>query len=104
MLSSVVPNMRGLTRLTCSGLTTIRVGKIKLPRVQRLALKLSPTAETGAPDGVDMLLSSAVAASGCNTLGIIIHFGIIRQPGDQVHLSGNTNTLRAKSDLSVASW
>src|SRR5215470_4002208 len=42
MLSSVVPNSRGFTRLTCNGLTTMRVGKSRLPRVQRLALKVSP--------------------------------------------------------------
>jgi len=42
MLSSVLPNSRGLTRLTCSGLTTMRVGKIRLPRVHRLAENDSP--------------------------------------------------------------
>lgn len=41
MLSCVLPNSRGLMRNTCSGLTTIRVGKKKFPRVKRLAVKLS---------------------------------------------------------------
>jgi hypothetical protein len=40
MLSSVAPNIRDFTRLTCSGVTTIRVGKMWLPRVQRLAEKV----------------------------------------------------------------
>src|SRR6478736_3354426 len=39
MLSSELPKNRGLIRNTRSGLTSIRVGKRKLPRVQRLALK-----------------------------------------------------------------
>src|SRR5215470_507909 len=39
MLSSVLPNNLGLTRLTCKGVTTMRVGKNRLPRVQRLAVK-----------------------------------------------------------------
>src|SRR6476661_7980177 len=38
MLSSELPKKRGLIRNTRSGLTSIRVGKRKLPRVQRLAL------------------------------------------------------------------
>src|SRR5205814_3835904 len=67
ILSSVVPNIRGLTRLTWSGLTTIRVGKIRLPRVQRLALKVSPTEEMFAADGVLI----AVAPDGNDTLFII---------------------------------
>src|SRR5207245_7938130 len=50
MLSSVLPNSRGFTRLTCSGVTTMRVGKNRLPRVQRLAVKVSPAA-TGWGDG-----------------------------------------------------
>src|SRR5882757_6261372 len=38
MLSSELPKNRGLIRNTRSGPTSIRVGKRKLPRVQRLAL------------------------------------------------------------------
>ena len=38
MLSSELPKKRGLIRNTRSGLTSMRVGKRKLPRVQRLAL------------------------------------------------------------------
>src|SRR5579862_3276800 len=41
MLSSLLPNQRRLTRLTRRGLTVIRVGKRKLPFVQRLAVNLS---------------------------------------------------------------
>jgi hypothetical protein len=38
MLSSELPKNRGLIRNTRSGLTSMRVGKRRLPRVQRLAL------------------------------------------------------------------
>src|SRR5437016_12953737 len=41
MLSSLLPNSRDFTRLTRCGLTTRRVGKKKLPWVQRLAEKVS---------------------------------------------------------------
>jgi hypothetical protein len=41
MLSSLLPNIRDLTRLTRCGVTTIRVGNIRLPLVQRLAEKAS---------------------------------------------------------------
>src|SRR6266496_3204349 len=41
MLSSVLPNKRDFTRLTRRRLTMIFVGKIRLPLVQRLALKVS---------------------------------------------------------------
>jgi hypothetical protein len=51
MLSSVLPNRRGFTRLTCNGVTTMRVGKIRLPRVQRLALNVSPD-EAGVEEAV----------------------------------------------------
>src|ERR1035437_6704044 len=40
MLSSLLPNRRLFTRLTRSGLTTMRVGNQKVPLVQRLARKL----------------------------------------------------------------
>ena len=40
MLSSLLPNKRLLTRLTRSGLTTMRVGNHRFPLVQRLALKV----------------------------------------------------------------
>jgi hypothetical protein len=39
MLSSELPKNRGLIRNTRSGPTSIRVGKSRLPRVQRLAVK-----------------------------------------------------------------
>lgn len=39
MLSSELPKNLGLIRNTRSGPTSMRVGKRKLPRVQRLALK-----------------------------------------------------------------
>src|SRR5580704_3284580 len=41
MLSSLLPNSRDLMRATRCGLMTSRVGKKKLPWVQRLAEKLS---------------------------------------------------------------
>jgi hypothetical protein len=44
MLSSLLPNRRLFTRLTRSGLTTMRVGNQKFPLVQRLAVKLSSEA------------------------------------------------------------
>jgi len=37
MLSSLLPKSRGFTRLTCWGVTVMRVGKKRLPLVQRLA-------------------------------------------------------------------
>src|SRR5689334_169726 len=40
ILSSELPKNRGLVRNTRSGPTSIRVGKRKLPRVQRLALNI----------------------------------------------------------------
>src|SRR6266851_10168714 len=50
MLSSVLPKSRGFTRLTCNGVTTMRVGKNRLPLVQRLAVKVSAT-DVGGSDG-----------------------------------------------------
>src|SRR6476646_3134135 len=51
MLSSELPKKRGLIRNTRSGLTSMRVGKSKLPRVQRLALNTLLAAEVrGAVD------------------------------------------------------
>src|SRR5271167_322900 len=44
MLSSLLPNRRRFTRLTRSGLTTIRVGNHRFPLVQRLAMKVSSDA------------------------------------------------------------
>src|SRR5208282_1500663 len=41
MLSSLLPNRRFFTRLTRSGLTTMRVGNHRFPLVQRLAVKVS---------------------------------------------------------------
>ena len=38
ILSSLLPNQRFFTRLTRSGLTTMRVGNQKFPLVHRLAL------------------------------------------------------------------
>src|SRR5437879_3538663 len=54
MLSSVLPKSRGFTRLTCRGLTTIRVGKNRLPWVQRLAVKVSPAEAGGGVGEVGM--------------------------------------------------
>src|SRR5712671_7456955 len=41
MLSSLLPNRRDFTRLTCCGVTMMRTGKNRLPLVQRLAVKVS---------------------------------------------------------------
>src|ERR1017187_511144 len=46
MLSSLLPNRRDLTRATRCGLMTSRVGKRKLPCVQRLAEKVSAGEES----------------------------------------------------------
>src|SRR5689334_6160653 len=46
MLSSLLPNRRDLVRITRCGLTTILVGKKKLPWVQRLAEKVSAGEES----------------------------------------------------------
>src|ERR1017187_8943005 len=46
MLSSLLPNRRDLTRATRCGLMMRRVGKKKLPWVQRLALKVSAGEES----------------------------------------------------------
>lgn len=54
MLSSELPKNRGLIRNTRSGLTSIRVGKSKLPRVQRLAL--NTLLEVDVSGAVDMTL------------------------------------------------
>src|SRR2546430_10971309 len=50
MLSSLLPNRRDFRRLTRKGLTRSRVGKRKLPCVQRLAVKVSGV---GSPAGVE---------------------------------------------------
>jgi len=49
MLSSLLPKSRDLTRLTRCAVTTMRVGNMRLPFVQRLAVKVS--AEGLAPVG-----------------------------------------------------
>src|SRR3981081_1127713 len=53
MLSSELPKNRGLIRNTRSGPTSMRVGKRKLPRVQRLALKTLIAVEVSG--AVDMI-------------------------------------------------
>jgi len=75
MLSSLVPNSRDFTRLTWSGVTTIRVGKRWLPRVQRLAAKVWLEAAGTVADGV------AISHS-----GLMIHkVGAIEALNHQVH-------------------
>jgi hypothetical protein len=51
MLSSVRPKKRGFTRVTCWGLTVIRVGKNRLPFVHLLAAKVSSI-------GIGLLIAS----------------------------------------------
>src|SRR5260221_10140166 len=66
ILSSVLPNRRGFTRLTCKGLTTMRVGKIRFPRVQRLAANVSP------------------ATVGCGW-GAVVKVGILHEQNDTLN-------------------
>jgi hypothetical protein len=47
MLSSLLPNKRDFTRLTCWGVTMMRTGKNRLPLVQRLAVKVSELGRFG---------------------------------------------------------
>src|ERR1700674_482748 len=47
MLSSLLPKILDLTRLTRNGPTTILVGKKKFPLVKRLAVKVSVCEEIG---------------------------------------------------------
>ena len=46
MLSSLLPNRRDFTRLTCCGVTMMRTGKNRLPLVQRLAVKVSEVVDS----------------------------------------------------------
>src|SRR3989442_15472609 len=52
MLSSLLPNRRRFTRLTRSGLTTMRVGNHRFPLVQRLAVKVS--SEAAVPESAEV--------------------------------------------------
>ena len=65
MLSSELPKNRGLIRKTRSGPTSMRVGKRKLPRVQRLAL--NTLLELDVTGAVDMSVFYA-AGTACNSL------------------------------------
>src|SRR6476620_798044 len=47
MLSSLLPNKRDFTRLTCCGVTMMRTGKKRFPLVQRLAVKVSEVGRSG---------------------------------------------------------
>src|SRR5882724_8111432 len=47
MLSSLLPNRRDFTRLTCCGVTMMRTGKNRLPLVQWLAVKVSELGRFG---------------------------------------------------------
>src|ERR1019366_3527140 len=60
MLSSLLPNRRGLIRLTCWAFTIMRVGKNRLPFVQRLALKDSPSGIVVVINGIDCPVAIAV--------------------------------------------
>src|ERR1700690_1727909 len=53
MLSSLLPNSRDFTRLTCCGVTMMRTGKKRLPLVQRLAVKVSELGRFGMRGVVD---------------------------------------------------
>src|ERR1700688_5270049 len=64
MLSSLLPNKRDLMRVIRCGLTTRRVGKKKLPCVQRLAVKVSAGDESIGVIAAFILGSAAVSAAG----------------------------------------
>src|SRR5690349_1210907 len=72
ILSSELPKNRGLIRSTRSGPTSIRVGKRKLPRVQRLAW--NTLLELELRGGVDMTTilrgqkTRASATAGCDRI------------------------------------
>src|SRR5580698_9162149 len=57
MLSSLLPNRRDFTRATRCGLMTRRVGKKKLPAVQRLAAKVSAGEESMELSGREGIIS-----------------------------------------------
>src|ERR1700691_92618 len=59
ILSSLLPNMRGLIRLTCWALTTICVGKNRLPLVQRLAAEGSSAGMVGIKSSISAKPSAA---------------------------------------------
>jgi len=61
MLSSLLPNSLGFTRLTRCALTTIRVGKIRLPLVHRLATNVS---SCGLGSVIPQIISQTIIGSG----------------------------------------
>src|SRR5437764_12990513 len=72
ILSSALPKNRGLIRKTRSGPTSIRVGKRKLPRVQRLALKTLLAVDVrGAVDMSLFYLEGAKWRSQCAFAGLL---------------------------------
>src|SRR5882724_607425 len=72
MLSSELPKNRGLILKTRSGPTSIRVGKRKLPRVQRLALNTLLALEiTGAVDMLPILRSPPELTAQCTLAGLL---------------------------------
>src|SRR5579859_5494812 len=74
ILSSALPKNRGLVRSTRSGPTSIRVGKRKLPRVQRLALNILLELEViGGVDMDQILLRASVRLRG------IIRFSLLHR-------------------------
>src|ERR1700728_12905 len=66
MLSSLLPNQRDFTRLTRTGLTTRRVGKTKLPCVQRLAAKVSADDSASGAGGITPIPEHLFARPRCN--------------------------------------
>src|SRR2546426_4322437 len=66
MLSSLLPNKRLFTRLTRSGLTTMRVGNHRFPLVQRLALKVSSEAFVFGPADARSIQARPSSRSRCS--------------------------------------
>src|ERR1700677_5079798 len=66
IVSSLLPNNRDLMRLTRCGLTSRRVGKRKLPCVQRLAVKVSARGSAPGVDGVTPIPAPLFATPRCN--------------------------------------
>jgi hypothetical protein len=68
MLSSELPKKRGLIRKTRSGLTSMRVGKRKLPRVQRLALKTLLAVDVKGAVDMPLFYRELLGMTGLNVL------------------------------------
>src|SRR6476660_5750435 len=78
MLSSELPKKRGLIRNTRSGLTSIRVGKSRLPRVQRLALNTLLAVDGRGAVDITLFYLELPEGRSLVRLGRIIRFGFLQ--------------------------